>query len=1171
MESSGRSLYFSINDLRDRVTNQFLSIFVAALWGAILLVAHRVPFMGLHPYFILQCAIALTATFVWIFRKHLRQNTIVLGMAVALASLFVMGTLSFGLMTSAMLLPPCLAMFLILLGHKRVAYASIASTAIFLAAACYLFTTGTLKPLIAPNVYLLSPYEWILALGVSVSVSLLMVLPFQIVPQTLASSEQRFRTAFENANEGVCLVGIDGKFLQVNKALCEMLGYKREELLERKFNDITLPEDRAIGETFINGALTQGDQQGRFEKRYLDRNGQILWVLIATSLVEDSSGQPSYFISHIQNITERKRFEQELSESEKKYRTLFNSASDAILLMKDGTFVDCNESTLAMFRGSKGQIVGRRPEEFSPKFQPDHRPSESKALEKINAALTGHPQLFEWRHQRLDGLTFDAEVSLNRLELSPDSPDLLAIVRDITQRKKEEQALRESEERFQKIFHASPAPMSISRLRDGTYIDVNESFLKAMEFERSEVIGKSALELNTWADIEERNTVTEILRRKGSVRNFEGKHRTKSGKIGHSIVSAELVELENESIILGVTLDITERKKAEEALRRERNLLRTLIDSLPKSVFVFTVDSQRRYVINNLAHLKSLGANRQEDVIGKSAFDFHDAQLAQEYDLDEREVMRTGRPLINKKEVVHDRNNGIMRFYLTNKVPIRDSSGNITGLVGMSTDITEQKYAEDALRESEEKFSKVFMASPAGISLSSLETGRLLEINLEFEKVFGFTREEILGHTSLELGLWIDPKDRNDYIRTVTASDKVVETTLRLRAKDGRVLILRTNAQLVELQGTQLLISTFADVTQQMLAEESLRQSEARYRALVENTPDIIARFGRDHRYLFVNTAIQKVSRLKPDEFVGKTLWNVGFSPEQAQERDRLIQQILDTGKGVEAELGFDAPTGRQIYEWRGFPEFDPSGTVQSVLSINREITERKLAEQNLRSSMEQLHALTQRLEQIREEERKTIAHDVHDQLGQILTALRMDLTSIKSINPSQAIEFEERMKGVIDLTDSAIENVQQIAARLRPGMLDYLGLLAAMEWQIEEFQKRSGVQCFMQFPETEPSLDSDRATALFRILQETLTNVARHAKARKVRIILSESNDQVTMSISDDGLGIAPAQLEDPKSLGLLGMRERLHPFQGLCTITCPPEGGTVVTVVLPIRPASR
>jgi signal transduction histidine kinase len=278
-----------------------------------------------------------------------------------------------------------------------------------------------------------------------------------------------------------------------------------------------------------------------------------------------------------------------------------------------------------------------------------------------------------------------------------------------------------------------------------------------------------------------------------------------------------------------------------------------------------------------------------------------------------------------------------------------------------------------------------------------------------------------------------------------------------------------------------------------------------------------------------------------------------------------MIHQVVERNLPIEAELEFEGVGGRQIYEWRAFPEFDANGEVQSVVSVNRNITAKKKAEEALQASMDQLHSLAQRLERIREEERKAISHEVHDELGQLLTALRMDLMSLRKSEPAHRNSRGMKIESSLDLTDKAIQIVQDISARLRPGMLDYLGLIAAIEWQVEEFQKRSGIRCVLELPPMDLPLDSDRSTAMFRILQEALTNVARHASAKTVEVRLVESADAYTMSITDDGVGISQEKIRDPKSLGLLGMRERLFPFRGICTIQMGLQGGTELVVRLP------
>jgi signal transduction histidine kinase len=182
-----------------------------------------------------------------------------------------------------------------------------------------------------------------------------------------------------------------------------------------------------------------------------------------------------------------------------------------------------------------------------------------------------------------------------------------------------------------------------------------------------------------------------------------------------------------------------------------------------------------------------------------------------------------------------------------------------------------------------------------------------------------------------------------------------------------------------------------------------------------------------------------------------------------------------------------------------------------------------------------------------------------------VLTAVKLDIAYLKRVGATNQTLFDEKMQSMLSLTDSAIKTVQNISSRLRPGILDDLGLVAAIEWATEDFQKRSGIPCFLRLPDTDLGLDDKRSTVLFRILQEGLTNVARHAQASNVEVVLSNSESDIALSVIDDGVGITESQIQNPKSIGLLGIRERLHPFQGICTIQRGTQGGTVLTIRLP------
>ena len=233
---------------------------------------------------------------------------------------------------------------------------------------------------------------------------------------------------------------------------------------------------------------------------------------------------------------------------------------------------------------------------------------------------------------------------------------------------------------------------------------------------------------------------------------------------------------------------------------------------------------------------------------------------------------------------------------------------------------------------------------------------------------------------------------------------------------------------------------------------------------------------------------------------------------------------------------------------------------------LAREIEERRLIEDRLRESEENLRALATHLQSVREEEQTRIAREIHDELGQSLTGLKMDLTWVAKRLPGGQKSLDKKLQAMSGLIDDTIQSVRRIATGLRPEVLDEVGLAAAIAWQAREFQKRTGIRCKFDMPTEAPEPDQERATALFRIYQEVLTNVARHAQATRVDIALKVNAGTLLLEVQDNGKGIADAQIENTKSLGILGMRERALLFEGKIDIDGAPGKGTRVSVSIPV-----
>ena len=357
------------------------------------------------------------------------------------------------------------------------------------------------------------------------------------------------------------------------------------------------------------------------------------------------------------------------------------------------------------------------------------------------------------------------------------------------------------------------------------------------------------------------------------------------------------------------------------------------------------------------------------------------------------------------------------------------------------------------------------------------------------------------------------------------------------------------------------IMGTVQDITDWKKAEDRLQMQAV----ALQSAGDAIAITDSLGCLIYVNPAFTELTGYTLDEVKGRTMrfLNSGMQDNLFY---RDLWDTINSGMVWRGHLVNRRKDGTLYNEEETITPVKSSGDiVRYFISIKRDITEQIRSERAMKTSMDQLRELSLRLENVREEERKSLSHEVHDELGQVLTAVKMRLVDLEKLSPTISGEIVSRIRGAVLLLDDAMTTVRDIAGRLRPGVLDYLGLVAAIEWQTELFQRNYGIQCQILMPLEDLRLSDEQSTVLFRILQEGLTNVARHAGASKVQVTLAEYDGEIIMTVSDDGKGIRQEEIDNPRSFGLLGIRERLRPMAGTCVIRRRESGGTDLLIYLP------
>lgn len=615
--------------------------------------------------------------------------------------------------------------------------------------------------------------------------------------------------------------------------------------------------------------------------------------------------------------------------------------------------------------------------------------------------------------------------------------------------------------------------------------------------------------------------------------------------------------------LFGIVRDITDRIQMEEALRSERDFSSSLLNSLPGVLFCYDEKHQLLRWNNNLPSVTGYSDEEVSQLDPVQLFSPKDQQRIRD---NIQEVFQSGRADLEADLVTKDGNT--IPHYFTGTLSTLQGRNC---LISVGIDISARKAAtRDLLR-----LRHVFLHAGWGMAIADPRTHAILEANPAFASMHGYEPHEI---QNMNLTDFFAPSSRNELPNHAAIANSqgyhVYEST-HLR-KDQSTFPALTNVTTFKDELGKILFraATFEDITQRKKAADELRASEEHLRLALDAAHMGIFDWNITEDKIVWTLWLEELWGYQPGEFNG-TYDGVlqRLHPDDLPDFEAKIRHSIEQNQPFHHEFRVVWPN--QSVHWilsNGLlSKSSLNGkTNEHMRGVVLDITHRKLAEEQTLRHQQQLRALSSRLENLREAERTAISREIHDELGQMLTATSMDLSWIehaldefgddRRVNP-----LLDKLAAACDLVDTITSKVQNIAADLRPSILDNFGLGTALQYETSRFQDRFGIPCKTLLPNKDPDLPAPIATACFRIFQEALTNIARHADASQVEVSLQTTPDTITLDIRDNGHGIPDPDLTNPNALGLLGMQERAKSIGGNVSFTTKPDGGTIVRVQIP------
>ena len=961
-----------------------------------------------------------------------------------------------------------------------------------------------------------------------------------------------FQSVFNHVSLGIANVSINGVTQQVNPACCHFLGYHESELSDKLWSDFISPADLLNHDDLLDKLLSGLFSEASLGQRYLHKDGHIIWANLHVTLVRNDLGAPSYFLLEISDNSKN------IQQYESEWRDVFEYASWGVVISdSDGTLLEHMNPAFAHIYGyTVEELTGR------PILEMFAQESRAKFAEHIEIAQRLGHHSFDSVHLRKDGITFPVLIDISIVWKDDGGIKYRVInVQDITLNKAAEKRLQH----FAAIVESSVDAI-IGKSLDGIVASWNRGAEKLFGYSADEMLGQS---INVVIPENWHREEHEKLRRIAAneiISNYETKRCRKDGQLIDVSITTSPIR-DGAGKVLGassVVQDISERKRAEQSLKQSLEFTECVINAIPD--LLLELDRYGRY-LNVWAHNPSLLIMKKDELLGKTVWDVFSQDSAELIMSAIEEAAEKGYSFGKTLCVNLSHEERWIELSVSKKAC---SNSSVNNFIVLSRDITERKRSADLFIKSERKLEDAQRVAHLGSWELDLILNELSWSD-EIYRIFELDSKQFKPSYEAFISI-IHPEDRqavNQAYVDSLVNQTNYEIQHRLLMPDGRIKWVHESCEtMYDTNGEPMRsLGTVQDISERKQMEEGLLYQEYKYRSLAENSPNIIMRYDIHCNLVYVNPAFAKETGVSSDiveNVLANEQWGAGMSMS-VEEFKSKIMQVIETGEASEIVIDWYRLDSGKVssHIFNLVAEYQPDGQLLGVLLIGHNITTLKAAEKRLEYSNVRLRGLSEALVSIREEERKRIARDMHDELGQYLTGLRMGISVLRMQFADRFPEILQQVHDLSILTDKTMRVVRNIAASLRPSSLD-MGVNFALEWLAAEFFERTGIDCKLITDDDDINIDDKHATALFRIVQESLTNITRHAEASQVEIRLRCLQQDQSLEIDDNATGLDMTSISN-KAIGLQGIQERVIILGGDFAINSVPGQGTNIVITIP------